>query len=322
MNKKKALIFGASGQDATYLSKFLLSKDYIVYGATRDNSKKNLENYCKLNIFEDVIFESVSLIDFRSVMQLISKVKPDEIYNLSGQTSVATSFLQPVETIESIIIGTLNILEAIRFFNLPIKFYSAGSSECYGHVFEPVVENTPFYPRSPYGFSKAAAYWEVLNYREAYGLFCCTGILFNHESPLRQEKFVTMKILNAAFEIFNGSTKKLILGNINITRDWGWAPDYVEAMWLILQCEKPEDFIIATGKSYKLKDFIKEVFESFNLNWENHIEVDDQYFRPTDIDCGMADPTKAKNILNWSAKNDMKSLVKKLVECKVNNTFI
>jgi GDPmannose 4,6-dehydratase len=321
MNKKSALIFGASGQDATYLSKFLLDKGYFVYGASRDTSKKNLENYIKLNIYNDISFYDVSIIDFRSVLQLISKIKPDEIYNLSGQTSVATSFLQPVETIESIILGTLNILEAIKYINLPIKFYNAGSSECYGNVKEPVTENTPFYPRSPYGFSKAAAFWEVLNYREAYGLFCCTGILFNHESPLRQDKFVTMKILNAAYEISNGSTTKLQLGNINISRDWGWAPEYVEAMWLILQHNTPDDFIIATGNSYTLKEYINEVFMSFNLDWEKHVEVNNHFFRPTDIESGIANPNKAYNILNWRAKSDMKSLVKKLVHCKVNNTY-
>ncbi len=322
MIKKTALIFGASGQDATYLSKFLLDKGYVVCGATRDTSQKNLINYLRLNIYNDIAFEYVSIIDFRSVLQLISKIKPDEIYNLSGQTSVATSFLQPVETIESIILGTLNILESIKFLNLPIKYFNAGSSECFGNVKEPVIETTPFYPRSPYGFSKAAAFWEILNYREAYGLFCCTGILFNHESPLRQDKFVTMKILNAAFDIFNGSAKKLKLGNINISRDWGWAPDYVEAMWLILQNNNAEDFIIATGKSFTLKEYINEVFSSFNLDWKEHVEVDNDFFRPTDIDFGMANPIKANKILNWHAENDMKSLVKKLVECKINNTFI
>lgn len=318
---KKALIIGVSGQDGTYLARLLLSKGYNVYGGSRDAESSNFENHLKLGINCQIKYISLSVYDFRSVLQTIMKVQPDEIYNLAGQTSVALSFQQPVETLESISLGTLNILEAIRFTQLPIKLYNAGSSECFGNVSEAVNEDTPFRPRSPYGVAKAAAFWEVANYREAYKIFACTGILFNHESPLRKERFVTKKIIATACRIARGSYEKLVLGNINIYRDWGWAPEYVEAMWLMMQQDEPDDFIIATGKTLSLRDFVMTAFEYLNLNMEDHVSFDGDLLRPTDIEKGFASPRKAKEILKWEAKINTMELVKLLVECELNGTF-
>ena len=318
---KKALIFGVSGQDGTYLAKLLLSKEYQVYGASRDAESSSFENHLKLNIYGEIIYVSVSLNDFRSVLQAIIKVQPDEIYNLAGQTSVALSFQQPVETLESISIGTLNILEAIRFSQLPIKFYNAGSSECFGNVKFAVNEETPFRPRSPYGVAKATSFWEVVNYREAYNIFACTGILFNHESPLRKERFVIKKIVSSACRIANGADEKLSLGNINIQRDWGWAPEYVEAMWMMLQQEYSDDFIVATGKTISLKQFIVNVFDYLQLDWQKYVVFDDSLLRPTDIEIGLADPSKAKNILHWEAKIKSEELTRKMLECELHSKF-
>jgi len=311
---KKALICGVSGQDGAYLSKLLLDKGYQVYGGSRDAQNASFQNLSRLGINDEIEYVSITLNDFRSVLQTIIKVEPDEIYNLAGQSSVALSFEQPVETMESIIIGTLNILEAIRFSGQPIKFYNAGSSECFGNANHAVDEETPFRPRSPYGVAKATAYWEVSNYREAYNLFACTGILFNHESPLRKERFVTKKIISTAVRIASGENIKLNLGNINIRRDWGWAPEYVEAMWLMLQQEVPHDFVIATGKTTSLEDFIKITFELLGLNWKDHVEVDELLLRPTDISVGLANPQKAKDILNWEAKIGIEEIIKLMLE--------
>jgi len=322
MKIKKALICGVSGQDGTYLSKLLLEKGYQVYGGSRDAQSSNFENLKNLNIFEEIELVSISVNDFRSVLQVIMKIKPDEIYNLAGQSSVALSFEQPVETMESISLGTLNLLEAIRFSGLNIKFYSAGSSECFGNATEAVDENTQFRPRSPYGVAKATAFWEVANYREAYNLFACTGILFNHESPLRKERFVTKKIIATACRIAKGSNEKLILGNINIHRDWGWAPEYINAMWLMLQQEKPDDFIIATGATMSLKEFVTTTFEHLNLRMEDHVRFDEDLLRPTDIEKGYANVTKAKEILNWEAKIKTNELVKLMVDSEINKIFI
>lgn len=319
---KTALICGVSGQDGAYLSKLLLTKGYKVYGGSRDIGSSNFDNLKKLNVLEQINLVSISVSDFRSVLQVIMKIKPDEIYNLAGQSSVALSFEQPVETMESISLGTLNLLEAIRFSGLNIKFYSAGSSECFGNATEAVDENTPFRPRSPYGVAKATAFWEVANYREAYNLFACTGILFNHESPLRKERFVTKKIIATACRIAKGSNENLILGNINIHRDWGWAPEYVNAMWLMLQQEKPDDFIIATGATISLKEFVSTTFEHLNLKMEDHVRFDDDLLRPTDIEKGFANATKAKNILHWEAKIKTNELVKLMVDCEINNKYI
>jgi GDPmannose 4,6-dehydratase len=275
----------------------------------------------KLGIYGEIKYVSVSLNDFRSVLQAIIKVQPNEIYNLAGQTSVALSFQQPVETLESISVGTLNILEAIRFSNLPIKFYNAGSSECFGNVKFAVNEDTPFRPRSPYGVAKATSFWEVVNYREAYKIFACTGILFNHESPLRKERFVIKKIVSTACRISKGANEKLSLGNINIQRDWGWAPEYVEAMWMMLQHEQADDFIVATGETISLKQFVINVFDYLQLDWEKHVVFYDSLLRPTDIEIGLADPTKAKNILHWQAKIKSEELTKKMLECELQSKY-
>lgn len=317
---KKAFIFGISGQDGAYLSKLLLEKGYKVFGGSRDAENSKFDNLSKLNILKQVELMSVSVTDFRSILQVIMKVKPDEVYNLASQSSVALSFIQPIETMDSISSGTLNILEAIRFSELDIKFYSAGSSECFGNTSNAVNEDTPFRPRSPYGVAKATAFWEVANYREAYNLFTCTGILFNHESPLRKERFVTKKIISTACRIAKGSSEKLILGNIDIYRDWGWAPEYVEAMWLMLQQEKPQDFVIASGETMSLNEFVSTAFEYLNL--ESHLIFNKDLLRPTDIEKGYANPQKAKNVLNWEAKTKTKNLVKRLIDCELNGIYI
>ena len=320
---KKALICGISGQDGAYLAKLLLEKGYEVYGGSRDAQMASFGNLSRLGIRQDVAVVSLSINDFRSVLQTILKVKPDEIYNLAGQSSVGLSFEQPVETLESISVGTLNLLEAIRFSNLPIKFYNAGSSECFGDTGNLAAdEMTPFRPRSPYGVAKAAAFWQVANYREAYELHASTGILFNHESPLRPERFVTQKIVAAACRIANGSTEILTLGNIDIARDWGWAPDYVEAMWLMLQQKQADDYVIATGQTHRLSDFILEVFGALHLNWEDHVRTNSSFFRPTDIAEGHANPIKAHKQLGWKASHGMKEVAQLMVsnyELRVNS---
>lgn len=319
--KKKALICGVSGQDGAYLAKLLINKGYEVYGGSRDAQSSGFINLRKLEIYNSIQFVSISINDFRSVLQVIMKIEPDEIYNLAGQSSVALSFEQPVETLESIGFGTINLLEAIRFSKLPIKFYNAGSSECFGNTLEAVNENTPFRPRSPYGVAKATAFWEVVNYREAYNLFACTGILFNHESPFRKDRFVTKKIISTVCRIYKGSNEKLTLGNINVVRDWGWAPEYVEAMWLMLQQENADDFVIATGDSISLKEFIIIAFKTLNLNWEEHISYDTELLRPTDIENGFADPGKAKRKLGWQPKLSSSALIQKLIDCELNSEF-
>lgn len=319
---KTALICGVSGQDGAYLSKLLVEKGYKVYGGSRDAQSSNFDNLRKLGVLDAVELVSMSVPDFRSVLQVIVKVKPDEIYNLAGQSSVALSFEQPVETLESISLGTLNLLEAIRFSGLQIKLYNAGSSECFGNATEAVDENTPFRPRSPYGVAKATAFWEVANYREAYNLFACTGILFNHESPLRKERFVTKKIISTACRIAAGSTEKLVLGNINVFRDWGWAPEYVEAMWLMLQQETPQDFVIATGETMSLKEFVTITFDYLNLSIDKNVSFDEDLLRPTDIEKGFANPAKAKTILNWEAKIKAKNLVRLMIDCELNTKYI
>ncbi|WP_080059058.1 GDP-mannose 4,6-dehydratase [Spirosoma aerolatum] len=306
---KKALICGISGQDGAYLAKLLLERGYEVYGSSRDAQMASFSNLSRLAIRQSVKFVSISIQDFRSVLQALLKIKPDEVYNLAGQSSVGLSFEQPVETLESISIGTLNLLEAIRFSDLPIKFYNAGSSECFGDTGSlSADENTPFRPRSPYGVAKAAAFWQVANYREAYQLHACTGILFNHESPLRPERFVTQKIVASACRIAQGSNEILTLGNINIARDWGWAPDYVEAMWLMLQQRSADDYVIATGRTHQLRDFIQVVFDEVGLNWEEHTNIDESFFRPTDIAEGHANPSKAHQKLGWVARHSMENV--------------
>ncbi|WP_080237807.1 GDP-mannose 4,6-dehydratase [Spirosoma rigui] len=315
---KTALICGVSGQDGAYLAKLLLGKGYKVYGGSRDAQMSSFRNLSRLGIRKDVDLLSININDFRSVLQTLLRTKPDEVYNLAGQSSVGLSFEQPVETLESISVGTLNLLEAIRFSNLPIKFYNAGSSECFGDTGSLAAnEMTPFRPRSPYGVAKAAAFWQVANYREAYTIQASTGILFNHESPLRPERFVTQKIVATACRIADSSGEVLTLGNIDIARDWGWAPDYVEAMWLMLQQEQPDDYVIATGQTNKLRDFIRVVFETVGLRWEDHVRTDASFLRPTDIAEGHADPGKARTQLNWEANRKMEDVARLMVEEKM-----
>ncbi|MDJ0688277.1 MAG: GDP-mannose 4,6-dehydratase [Xenococcaceae cyanobacterium MO_188.B32] len=312
---KKALICGISGQDGSYLAKLLLEKGYFVCGTSRDAQVSSFRNLLRLGIREKVKYESLVPTDFRSVLQVISKVEPDEIYNLAGQTSVGLSFEQPVETLESIATGTLNFLEAIRFIGAPIKFYNAGSSECFGDLGDrPADENTPFRPRSPYAVAKSTAFWQVANYREAYDIFACSGILFNHESPLRPTRFVTQKIVAAACAIAKGSQEKLRLGNISVKRDWGWAPEYVEAMYLMLQQDRPDDYVIATGQSYALEEFVIEAFHCAGLNWQDHVVTDNSLLRPTDLAVSKGNPTKAKEKLGWQAQYKMPDVVRMMVE--------
>ncbi|MTJ16832.1 MULTISPECIES: GDP-mannose 4,6-dehydratase [unclassified Dolichospermum] len=314
---KKALICGVSGQDGAYLAQLLLKQGYTVCGTSRDAQISPFQNLVHLGIKDQVKLESMSLTDFRSVLQVLTKIQPDEVYNLAGQTSVGLSFGQPVETLESIATGTLNLLEAIRFLGATIKLYNAGSSECFGDTGNvAAAENTPFRPRSPYAVAKSAAFWEVANYREAYGLFACSGILFNHESPLRPERFVTQKIVATACRIAQGSKEKLYLGNMSIQRDWGWAQEYVEAMYLMLQQSQPDDYVIATGESTSLEDFVAAAFVSVNLDWHDHVVVDSNLFRPTDLAVGKGNPSKAKKQLGWEARYKMQDVVKMMVDAR------
>jgi GDPmannose 4,6-dehydratase len=318
---KKALICGISGQDGAYLAQLLLNQGYTVCGTSRDAQISSFHNLQRLGIREMLKLESMALTDFRSVIQVLSKIQPDEIYNLAGQSSVGLSFEQPVETLESITTGSLNLLEAIRFLGAPIKLYNAGSSECFGDTGEiAATETTPFRPRSPYAVAKAAAFWEVANYREAYNLFACSGILFNHESPLRPERFVTQKIVSAACRIAQGSPEKLYLGNMQIQRDWGWAPEYVEAMHLMLQQDQPDDYVIATGQSSSLKEFVAAAFASVNLDWQEHVVIDNSLLRPTDLAVGRGNPAKVKDKLGWQAKYKMSDVVQMMIASKLANT--
>jgi GDPmannose 4,6-dehydratase len=311
---KRALISGISGQDGAYLARLLLEKGYQVFGTARDAQMATFVNLETLDIRRQVTLLSMALNDFRSVLQTLSKAQPDEVYNLAGQSSVGLSFEQPVETLESISIGTLNLLEAIRFLQLPIRLYSAGSSECFGDTGGvPADETTPFRPRSPYAVAKSAAHWEVANYREAYNLYACTGILFNHESPLRPERFVTRKIISAACRIADGSGEKLQLGNISIARDWGLAPEYVDAMWRMLQQETPGDYVIATGETNTLEAFVAETFAQLGLDWQRHVSTDPSLLRPSEIMVSRGNPGKAAIALGWQPENHMRDVIRIMI---------
>ena len=317
---KKALVTGISGQDGAYLAKLLLQNGYDVCGTSRDAQISSFRNLDRVGIRKDVQLASVALNDFRSVLQVLFKVQPDEIYNLAGQSSVSLSFEQPVETQESVYLGTLNLLEAIRFTGRGIKLYNASSSECFGDLGgQPATEETAFRPRSPYAVAKSAAFWQVSNYREAYNIFACSGILFNHESPLRPERFVTQKIVRSACRIAQGNPKKLQLGNIEIQRDWGWAPEYVEAMYLMLQRESPEDFVIATGQTRKLQDFVATAFDAVGLDWREHTMIDQALFRPTEIMVGQGDASKAAEKLGWKPKYKMDEVVRMMVQAAIES---
>lgn len=309
----RALICGVGGQDGAYLADLLLGKGYEVIGTSRDAMASSFGNLASLGIREKVTTTSMAITDFRSVLQTVAKFRPDEIYNLAGQSSVGLSFDQPVETIESIVIATLSLVEAIRFSGLPTRLYSAGSSECFGDTsITPATEDTPFHPRSPYAVAKAAAHNLIANYREAYNLYACTGILYNHESPLRPERFVTQKIVRAAARIAAGSSEKLVMGNIDIQRDWGWAPEYVEAMWKMLQLDHPQDFVIATGRTVSLEFFIAQAFQFFGLNYRDYLVVNPDLYRPSDIRTGSANPSKANNLLGWKARVEVEDVIEKM----------
>jgi GDPmannose 4,6-dehydratase len=310
---RRALILGIGGQDAAYLARVLLSKGYTVVGTSRDATLANRVGLRTLGIEGAVQVVSMAPTDFRSVLQTLRRHQPDEIYHLAGQTSVGLSFDQPVETIESIAIGTLNVLEAIRFGDRPIRLYHAGSSECFGDTGDvAATEATPFRPRSPYAVAKACAHNLVSNYREAYRMHVCTGILFNHESPLRPDRFVTQKIVRAAARIAAGSAETLRLGNLDIHRDWGWAPEYVEVMWQMLQHPQPEDLVIATGRTESLEYFVERAFANFGLNWTTHVSRDEALLRPSDIRYGAGNPSRAREKLGWSSTRDVDGVVDEL----------
>jgi GDPmannose 4,6-dehydratase len=314
---KRALICGVSGQDGAYLAKLLLAKGYQVWGTARDAQVAGFGNLKILGIGDSVIPLSMVQTDFRSVLNSLIRSDPEEIYFLSGQSSVGLSFEQPAETMESVSLGVLNLLEAIRFVGKPIKVYHASSGESFGDVgTQRATEETPFRPRSPYGVAKASAHWLVANYREAYGLFACNGILFNHESPLRPARFVTKKIVSTACRIANGAREKLTLGRLDIVRDWGWAPEYVEVMWRMLQAEKADDYVIATGHSCSLADFVSLAFESVGLNWQEFVISDPSLFRPLDIAYSAGDPAKASRVLGWTATTHVGEVVSNLVSAE------
>ncbi len=315
MSQKVALICGVSGQDGSYLAQLLLEKGYSVFGTSRDVQGSSFSNLHQLGIKERVQYISMVPEDFRSVLVALRKSKPDEIYYLAGQSSVGLSFEQPAETIQSITLGTLNMLEGCRMMDKQIKLYHAGSGECFGDTQgKPANEQTPFYPMSPYAVAKSSAYWLVNNYRDAYGLFACTGILFNHESPLRPERFVTQKIIRAVKRIEQGSNEKLKLGRLDIARDWGWAPEYVDAMWRMLQQDQAQDYVIATGTTMSLEEFVKTAFEEASLRWQDHVIQDPSLFRPTDLAIGRADASKAEKILHWQTSTRGADVVKKMYQ--------
>lgn len=313
-----ALIFGVSGQDGAYLSRLLLERGVVVHGTSRDREMASFAGLVELGVREQVQLHSAVPSDFRSVLQVISKVRPDRIYNLASQSSVGLSFDQPIETLDSIIGGTLNVLEAIRTLKLDTRFYNASSSECFGNTdLAPADEATPFRPRSPYGVGKAAAFWAVANYREAYDMFACSGILFNHESPLRPTRYVTQKIVRAAADIAHGAAERLSLGELDIARDWGWAPEYVEAMVRMLELDRPGDFVIATGKSSTLEAFVSRAFAYFNLDWRAYVELDPELRRPSDIRHSVGNPAKAERVLGWRARTSMPALVDRLLDAEM-----
>lgn len=309
-----ALIFGIAGQDGAYLAQCLLRKGYRVVGSSRSANSRNL---VELGIQDQVELNRVDVSDPRAVADAIQHAAPQEIYNLAGQSSVGLSFEHPVETMASTSGGALNILEAIRRVDPAIRLFSAGSSECFGDTAGVAAdEETPFHPNSPYAIGKAAAFWHVATYRKAYGLFACTGILFNHESPLRSERFVTQKIVRTACRIAAGSGEQLELGNIDISRDWGWAPEYVEAMWLMLQQEQANDLVIATGETHSLAYFVEQVFRAVGLDWQAHVKCSPSLMRPTDMRASVANPARAQRLIGWKAETSLADVASRMVQAE------
>ena len=316
---KKALITGITGQDGSYLAELLLGKGYEVHGVMRRASTFNTERIDHL--YQDPHINGVRLFlhygdiaDSTNLIKLLYRIQPDEIYHLAAQSHVRVSFDIPEYTGDVTGLGTIRILEAIRETGLKAKFYQASSSEMYGKVQEvPQRETTPFYPRSPYGAAKVYAYWLTVNYRESYGMFACNGILFNHESPRRGETFVTRKVTRAAARIKAGLENKLYLGNLDARRDWGYAKEYVEAMWLMLQQTDPDDYVIATGETHSVRDLLEAAFSYLSLDWRNHLEVDERYYRPAEVDLLIGDASKAKSKLKWEAKIKFNDLVRLMI---------
>ncbi|MHC4110013.1 MAG: GDP-mannose 4,6-dehydratase [Planctomycetota bacterium] len=316
---KKALVTGITGQDGSYLVELLLKKDYDVWGIMRRSSSfhtgridhlyKDPHEQPKLRLVYG------DLTDGGNLSTIVNDIKPDEVYNLGAQSHVRVSFDTPIYTVNTDGLGTLRLLEAIRRMEKPAKFYQASSSEMYGKAVEtPQTENTPFYPRSPYGCAKIYSFWQTVNYREAYGLFACNGILFNHESPRRGETFVTRKITRAATRIKLGLQDTLYLGNLDAKRDWGFAGDYVETMWLMLQHDKPDDYVIATGETHSVREFLEEVFGHLDLDWQKYVELDPRYLRPTEVDCLLGDASKAKKVLKWEPKVTFNGLAQMMTD--------
>jgi GDPmannose 4,6-dehydratase len=320
---KKAIITGITGQDGSYLSEFLLSKNYEIHGIIRRTSTFNTDRIDHLYVDPhdpeaNLFLHYGDLTDGTTLRRILEEVKPIEIYNLGSQSHVRVSFDSPEYTVDSVGMGTLRLLEAIRDYQqrtgIEVRFYQAGSSEMFGKVQEiPQKETTPFYPRSPYACAKVYAHWQTVNYRESYNLFACNGILFNHESPRRGETFVTRKITRAVARIVQGTQKKLYLGNLDSKRDWGYAKDYVQAMWLMLQQEQPDDYVVATGETYQIREFLDIAFGYVNLDWRDYVAFDPRYLRPTEVDLLIGDPSKTKQKLGWQPSVTFEELVKLMV---------
>ncbi|MBU0630281.1 MAG: GDP-mannose 4,6-dehydratase [Candidatus Margulisbacteria bacterium] len=309
----KALITGITGQDGSYLAELLLSKGYEVYGMVR---RASTESSDRINhLMDKITLKQADLLDQLSIIEVIQEVKPDEVYNLAAQSFVPTSWNQPVLTGEFTALGVTRMLEAIRLVNPKIKFYQASSSEMFGKVLEtPQSETTPFYPRSPYGVAKAYGHFITVNYRESYNIFACSGILFNHESPRRGKEFVTRKITDAVARIKLGKLQKLGLGNLEAKRDWGFAGDYVEAMYLMLQQAKPDDYVIGTGETHSVREFVEIAFSHVGLDYKKYVEVDKRFLRPAEVDLLIADNAKARKVLGWKPKVSFEGLVKMMVD--------
>jgi GDPmannose 4,6-dehydratase len=314
-----ALILGASGQDGAYLAELLVRRGFDVHGTSRDRDVSSYAGLRRLGIYDRVTLHSVVLSDFRSVVTALNNVRPALIFNLAAQSSVGLSFEQPVETIDSIMHGTINVMEAMRFLVLDAKFYNSASSECFGNTSKdrPADETTMFSPRSPYAVGKAASFWAVANYREAYGLFVCNGLMFNHESPLRPARYVTQKIVRGAVEIAAGRASTLELGTLKCARDWGWAPEYVDAMVRTLERDTPEDFVIATGETNMLEDFVAAAFACVGRNWRDHVIDNSALYRPIDILYSSGNPSKAARLLGWKAEKRMADIVGLLVDAEM-----
>lgn len=312
---KKAIITGITGQDGAYLAKLLIEKKYKVYGLIRRSSTVTTERLKYLGIENDVEILDGDLTDISSILRILQKVKPHEFYNLGAQSFVYTSFNQPILTAQVTGLGVLNCLEAIRLTNPKIRFYQASTSEMYGKIKKPIQdEETPFHPRSPYGAAKMYGHWITVNYRESYNIFACCGILFNHESPLRGIEFVTRKVTDAVARIKLGKQKQLRLGNIDAKRDWGYAADYVKAIWLMLQQEEADDYVIATGHATSVRDMCKIAFSYVGLNYEDHVVIDPKFYRPAEVDVLLGNHTKAKKKLGWEPKTSLEELMAMMVD--------